>query len=308
MDSMKFQRKSFLDAKAIIISEKPLAASILEERISALIPSMESRIDSFETYLDAYEHCSNERIVGMVYFHYTENNCLPINFVDELARPFEAIGSTAGVFIIAQNEKAFTEAYKMFGNSPRLLGIVLENDLMFEAVFKEQILASWQKFEVMQKKTALPSDEIDYILRLTAKFENTETLARLTNIISAKLDRNWYDELVIEAAPAILCLPAQQRWILNNSPSLLKISKELEQYRGKSINELITAKDGEIVARAVFAAHRIYEFSKETEFELKLDAIAKGSNSFSPTLLRIIAKEKANILDLFNSNSSRASA
>jgi len=305
---MKFQRKAFQDAKALILSEKPLYSAQFEERIASLIPALESSIDSFETYLSAYQHCSELRNVGMFYLHITENNAIPVNAIDELSGSYEVIGSRAGVMVIAQNEKMFTEAYKSFGNSPRLLGIVLESDLNADSSFKEQILSSWQKFETLQKLTAVPREEMDFILRISTRFDHTDVLSRLTNIITAKLDRNWYDDLVIEASPALLTLPEQQKWVLNNSPSLSKINQALEVYKNKTVTELISSKDDELVIRAVFTAHSIYEHVKLGDLNQFLDQITKGSSSFSATLTRIIAKEKLNILELFSEEKSRIAA
>ena len=305
---MKFQRKAFQDARALILSEKPLVASQLEERIASLIPALESSIDSFETYLTAYEHCSETRTVGMFYLNATENNTIPINAIDEFSAPFEAIGSSAGVFIIADSEKSFAESYKTYGSSSRLLGIALEADLNADQAFKDQILSSWKKFENLQKTTAVPKEEMDFILKISARFSDTENLARLTNIITSKLDRSWYDDLVIEASPALLSLPEQQRWILNNSSSLQKIDKALEPFKNMPISELITSKDNELVIRAAIAANCIHKSSNSEELKAFLEQITQGSNSFAPTLKRIITKEKLNILDLFSSEKVRKAA
>jgi len=149
---------------------------------------------------------------------------------------------------------------------------------------------------------------MDFILRISTRFDHTDVLSRLTNIITAKLDRNWYDDLVIEASPALLTLPEQQKWVLNNSPSLSKINQALEVYKNKTVTELISSKDDELVIRAVFTAHSIYEHVKLGDLNQFLDQITKGSSSFSATLTRIIAKEKLNILELFSEEKSRIAA
>lgn len=305
---MIFQRKAFQDARAIILSEKPLIAAELEERISTLIPALESSIDSFETYLSAYEHCSEIRKVGMFYLHVAEASAMPANAIDELSAPFEAIGSTAGVFVIAANEKIFAESYKTYGSNSRLLGIVLESEMKSDLSFKETILKSWEKFEHLQKTTAVPREEMDFILRIAHKFDDTETLIRLTNIITAKLDRGWYDDLVIEASPALLTLPAEQRWILNNSPSLQKIDRALDPFKNADINELLMSKSSDLVYQAVVAASKLFTSAKSEDVKSLLDRLCHGSNSFAPTLKRLLTKEKLNILDLYNTNSLRNAA
>ena len=305
---MKFQRKQFSDARSIIVSQRPLNAAVLEERISSLIPAMEASIDSFEDYHSAYSHCSETRTVGMFYIHWTEKNDLPLNFIDELSAPFEAIGSSSGLFVIAENEKAHADAYKVFGGSQRLLKIVLENDLKEDSDFKNAILDSWEKFETLQIRTAVPREEIEFISKIAARFEDTELLTRMTNIITSKLDKSWYDELIVEAGPAIMSLPDQQKWILNNSKSLTKLGNIFTPYLNSSVEELINSKDDQPVVRAVITAYKIFQKAKSDAIPDFLETLTKGSSAFAPTLKKILAKEKLNILDLYKSEIRKAAA
>jgi len=296
---MVFKRKMFEDARAVILSEKPLWAAQLEERMADLVPAFESIIDSFETYLTAYEHCSENKKVGMFYLHFTNTTQLPTNAIDECASPFESIECSAGLYIIAETEKAFASAYKAYGQNPRLLKIVLESDLKQNQSLKKFIHESWKAFENLQKLTALPADELDFITKLASRFTNIESLIRATQILSAQLDKNWYEELLLEASPALLTIPEQQKWVLNNSKSLQKINEILDPYTKLSLNEIISSKDQDHAIRAAILAHSIFSEAAKGNAESIINELTQGANSFSPTLKRILQKEKMNIIELF---------
>src|SRR4051794_6806101 len=106
---MDFPKKAFTDSLAVILSERPLFAMQFEQQIAALIPALDTSIDSFEDSPSAYAHCSNIMKVGLFFLHQLEISNLPINCIDELATTFESVGSTANLFIVAENEKSFAE-------------------------------------------------------------------------------------------------------------------------------------------------------------------------------------------------------
>jgi len=296
---MVFRRKMFEDARAVILSEKPLWAAQFEERMASLVPAFESTLDSFETYLSAYEHCSENKKVGMFYLHFTDTTRLPTNAIDECASPFESIGCSAGLYIIAETEKAFASAYKVYGQNPRLLKIVLESDLSEDQSLKNCILESWKAFENLQKSTALPADELDFITKLTSRFTSIEPLIRATQILSAKLDKNWYEDLLLDVSPVLLAMPTQQKWVLNNSKSLQKINEILEPYTKLSPNEVILSKNEDHAIRAAVLAHCIFMEAAKGNVESIVNELTQGANAFSPTLKKILQKEKMNILELF---------
>ena len=297
---MNFPRKQFNSAQTIIFSERPLFASYLEEKISTAIPAMESIINSFETYLDAYSHCTELRTVGVLYLHFQEKNTFPLNIVDELAASFEYIGSTAGLFIVAENERALVSAYKIYRDSPRLLGIVLESDLESITMLKKIILESWHKFEHLQKENAVSQVEINFILKILGRYENADLIARLTNILTSKLERDWYDDALVDIGPAVLGIPDPQQWVLNNSPALTKLKEHLNKFTNYTIEDLIESKDDDTVSRAVTLAYRLYCEIKQGTFETTLDQITRKASAFSPTLVKILKQENSNLVRLLN--------
>jgi len=296
---MEFSKKKFASIKSIVLSEQPLYAMQFEERVASLIPAMEISTDSFEDYSSAYEHCAKIRNVGLFFLHVAEKSNMPGNAIDELAGPFEAIDSKAGLFVIASNEKTFREAYNRYANSGRLLGISLESELKSDTDFIEKVSEVVQKFETQQVELAVPKVELEFFMKAARKFENLDLLHQMTHLLTYKLDRDWFDNLVIEAGPTLLSLPENQRWILNNSPSLTKISAQFDPFLGKSIEELVVSKDTFTTVRAVLVAFRLYEATKVGKFEEVLNANCQAANSFSPTLKKLLSTEKANFLSLY---------
>lgn len=296
---MEFSRKSLSETKTLVLSERPLYAMQLEERIASLIPAMETSVDSFEEYLAAYEHCAKLRTVGAFFLHYPEQSKLPSNAIDELAGPFEAVDATAGLFVIAESEKAFAKAYQVFGQSPRLLGITLEADLAADATFKAKVLEIMDRFEKLQQKQAVPREELEFFMKTARRFEDIDLANRIAGILTAKLDKGWFDELLVESGPTLLAIPESQKWILNNSPSLTKVAAQFAALQTSETADLVAGKDPQtMVTRAVLIAYRAYQASKAGTLETFLTQHTQGANAFAPTLKRVLNAEKQNLLSL----------
>ena len=305
---MEFSKKKFSNTKSLVLSERPLYAMQFEERIASLIPAMEVAIDSFEEYSSAYEHCSKNRTVGLFFLHLTDSTSIPMNAIDELAAPFESINSTAGLYVIASDKNSFAEAYTRFNDSGRLLGISLESDIQLDSAFKKTITEAVLKFNGHQVELAAPKVELDFFIKAARKFENLDLLHQMTNLLTSKLDRDWYDDLLVEAGPALMSLPDNQKWILNNSPSLVEVFDRLKPFQEKTISELLNSKDSLTVARAVMLAFKLYETTKNGTFEETLNESCKGTNAFSPTLKKLISSEMKNFLTLYSGIEEQKSA
>lgn len=294
--------------KGVVLSEQPLYAMQFEERIASLIPAMEIAIDSFEDYTSAYEHCARLRTVGLFFLHATNSPAMPANAIDELAGPFETIDSVAGLYVIASNEKAFAEAYNRYSESGRLLGISLESDIEQDNDFRVKISEAVQKFGKHQVELAVPKVELEFFMKAARKFENLDLLHQMTHLITHKLDRDWYDDLSVEAGPTLLSLPENQKWILNNSPSLAQVAGRFIPFLEKSISELVSGKDAHTLVRAVLSAFKLYQATKNGTFEAVLTENCQGTTTFSPTLKKLLNAEKVNLLSLCSRAKERKTA
>lgn len=305
---MRFDRKRFSDAAVVILSEKPTFASTLEEQLSTVLPALESNIDSFESYLTAYEHCAEKRNVGFFFLHESDHNTMPDNSVEELSKPYEGLGAVAGFVVVAENESVFARAYKKYGNTPGLLNIVLESQLTKLSSLLDLFVEAWSKFERLQKNVALSEHEIQFLSGIASRFGSPEFLLRTTNLLTYRLDKNWLDTLVVEAAPILLSIPEPQRWIVNNSKSLKRILSMLDPFLKMTAEELISSKDEYVVVRGCALATIINTASVNGVGYDLIESLTKNASSFSPALKKALNAEKQNILDLVSDDTRRKAA
>jgi hypothetical protein len=305
---VEFSTKSFKDTQIVFLSETPLEAIRFEERIAQVVPAAEASIHSFETYQDAYGFCSKARTAGVFFLFLGETTSLPINTVDELAAPFEALGSSAGLVVIAKNETAVASCYKQFGKSPRLLDILVESDLQSPAKLKESFLKSIHQFESLQSRTVAPKDELEFLSKAARKFEDVDLLNRITVLVTSRLDKDWHDNLLIESAPIIFSIPENQRWILQNSNGIQRFTGILEPVSKLTTAELTTSQSHSVVARAVTLAFRLYSAAKESKLEKEVESLTSKVTAFSPTLQKVLKAEKEAVIALLVNTSIRKTA
>ncbi len=297
---MQFSRKKLESLRAMVLSQKPMFAGVLEERMARLMPAIEVSLDSFEDYFSAYEHASNIKTLSLIVLHVLEKDTLPINAVDELSHPYEASGAKAALFVVAENETAFMTAYKRFGNSARLIGMQTEHALSSDTTLKSTMTEILEAYNKLQQTQVASPQELEFFYRTARRFEQLDEVLRVTQILTRKLDKSWFDELLINLGPVCLALPENQRWLLKNAAVLESSSERLRTIEGLSLNDLLKGSGDDIVPRAVVLGYRMYLARKENRLERELDEIVASASVFSPTLVNIVKSEYTNILNLFS--------
>jgi hypothetical protein len=208
------------------------------------------------------------------------------------------VGARTGLIVIAEDEHIFSECYKTYGITPRLITILLESELENDDFLKENIVASWEAYEASQRNLALPGEELDFIAKLARRFEDVGALTRVTKILTNKLEKSWYDSLLVEAAPALLSIPDAQKWILENSENLMTVLNAVSSVSSKTIDELVISKDSDFVIRAISLAHRLYMEAKQGTLEDTINRLTQKSTAFAPTLKKVLTQEKVQIREI----------
>jgi hypothetical protein len=272
----------------------------LEQALAAATPANECKIDSFENYADALDHCKESRSVG--FFLVSENvGELPLADVfEQLARPYEAKGFPAFGALLHEAGESFI-GHRLLQKSSRVIDYLPSSSLLERSNTGETIDRLWNRFIDSFESSIIPlplQQTLVSIARARLDDASRNFRDRVSQLLSANLNVSWLDSVALRWAPVVTAVQAMAPDALKPHSMLTQICAQLDASAStKNIEESIASK-APLASRVSRVCELLDQARMTGSLESELLRIGTQSKPGASALLRHLAAKRERIVRL----------
>lgn len=297
---MGLHEKAWSGLNILIFGSSKNIPMQIEQAIANAAPSNETKIDSFESYEDAIDHCKNRKDVGLILIL---ENCgkLPIlDVFQQLSKPYKSRGwPCLGVVLYEQVESV--QGLKAIANDKSLFDYRNISDFIDPERTSHTLDIIWSKFSASFENLLLPTPLQESLLSVSEKSisaSDLNFLRRTAHILSGNLNISWIETVALKWAPVVESVTNSDPLVMAPHASLTQICK-LASWGNDPIDlNCISTQKNTLCARISAMSRYLNNARISGSLQEELFKISARSNPTAPALIRHTAAMKERILDV----------
>jgi len=295
---MALHEKAWSGLNVLVFGKTPLLPMKLEQSIAAAAPAIETRIDSFENYDDAFDHCKAAKSVGLIVM--TEN-CgeLPIEHVfRQLGTHYEAKGVPCFGTLLYEKEKSFL-GYQALQKNDRILSYLPTTALLNPADTPSTLMELWSSYSKSFEETLAPNKLKETLISLASTnigADSIEFMRRTTTLLTSNLNLSWLEIIALKWVHVVDELKANQSQALHPNRGLVELARmaEFDHREGGDLVQ-IAQKKNSLCSRTAQTIHTLNKARLDGTLSNLLAWSSTQAKPGSPAIIRQISQNKSNI-------------
>ena len=303
---MGLHDKAWAGMNVLVFGKTPLSPMKVEQAIATAAPANEVRVDSFEDYSDALDHCKNKRNAGFI-FLLEDVGDLPLNDVfTQLSRPYEAKGWPAfGVLVYERAESI--KGLRAMQSNPHLLSYLPLSDILDRERVSVVLQDLWSKFIAGFESHILPLSLQETLISLAKDRISEESIHfcdRVSQLLSSNLNVSWIDAIALRWGLVINAVKKSAPAALLPHTMLVQICDELNSNQTSAVLETIVTSKLPLASRVYQTSLLLDQARIDGNLTEQLTRISTMNKPGAPTLVRHIASNRDRILSVAQEEST----
>lgn len=296
---MGIHDKAWSGLSILVYGNTPTLPMRIEQTLAAATPGNEVRIESFEDYDQAYEHCRNSRNVGFILILENTGSVLAADAFAQLSAHYEANGWPCFGVLLYEDAKSFV-GYRSLEKNKRLIHYASANEATNPNTAYQFLMDIWNHFVKAFESTVIPEPLQRTLLALAASKHSDSShkfMERVSEIIIPKLNISWIETLAIKWNPVIVALRTTAARSLEANSTLVQISDLANSAHSGNLVSTVSSQQS-LCARLTAVLLSLDTLRISGHLVTELEQIANLAKPGAPALLRHIATAKKQIIQI----------
>lgn len=204
-ETMGLHERAWAGISILVFGKSETIPMQIEQAIAEASPGNEIKVESFEDYSDALDHCKNKRDVGFIFLL---ENCgeMPTQSVfRELSKPYESNGWPCfGTLLFEKTETI--SGLRALQDCPNLLSYQSYSDVLDSKKTAESLNDLWIKFSAAFEKRIAPIALQETLISIATERVSLESIHfsdRVSTLLSGNLNVSWIETVALRWSPVL---------------------------------------------------------------------------------------------------------
>ena len=305
---MKLHSKAWDDINILVFGDIPGLPMRIEQLIVGRVPSLDTQIESFEKYDDAYNFCKENKNTGLI-FMIDNGELLIYDIIKQLSTHFESIMPICPCVLLTDDHPSFS-AMRAMKECENIIDIQKYKDFENTATLDVVLVEIWNKYvNVMSNKIWGGESLQDLVINeamIALGLDNYGFCRKVLTMLSSGVNLSWFEKIKSDWSLFLKKCPNINSFTIAN-PAIKALINENFSLSLNSIDSFMKS-DKKLSVKIEFAIEFLLEAKRNNNLVSTLQEIGISTKLSSPTLLRIIKQNQAFILNLARETTIRKAA
>lgn len=298
---MGLHARGWSDIQFMAFATEPMLAMRIEQGLAAASPANETRIESFEDYGTALDHCKASGSIGLIFLSENLTNLPPLGVFKNFSTPFEEKrGPCFGVLLHDGKETIQGHSAMRFSKG-RILEYVSTETVIKPELAAPFLVRLWNTYINAFEQTIFPEriqESINQLIDPLFPKDERNFATRLATLLNHQFSLSWWEGLAVRLFPLAKALEKSNPQFAATLPELRNIVITASPTQAINGPMEIASSKLPLPQRVSMLIELLLSAYRSNTLPAVLGEIQKLSTPGTPALLRRTASVSNSILTI----------